>query len=188
MGFVLEHKQPLLVFAVNINGYLYRAGVYLFALVKVGEQTVFFQLSYCGCCDIHKAYRLCASAQLLLVELVFFISIFNIRSVNSRIVDYRAECSMTAVIRPVGIYHSDFGKSRVSVFTLEIILAELDIAEIHSKSILLYKLGKLALGKTDKAVKNGNILRNVIFYIKRLVLLKATFSCFNCVDQIVLYL
>ena len=177
MCFILEHKKPLLVLAVNVNGYFYGAGIYFFTLVKVGEKTVFFQLSYCGGRNIHKADRLCASAKLLLVELVFLISFGNIGSVNLRIVDYRSECCVTAVIRPVCIYHSDFGKGRISLLLLEIFLTELYIAKIHSKCVLL-----------DKLVKHGYILRNIILYIKRFILLKAAFSCFYGIYEIVLYL
>ena len=188
MCFILEHKKPLLVLAVNVNGYFYGAGIYFFTLVKVGEKTVFFQLSYCGGRNIHKADRLCTSAKLLLVELVFLISFGNIGSVNLRIVDYRSECCVTAVIRPVCIYHSDFGKGRISLLFLEIFLTELYIAKIHSKCVLLDKLGKLVFGKTDKSVKHGYILRNIILYIKRFILLKAAFSCFYGIYEIVLYL
>ena len=95
---------------------------------------------------------------------------------------------MAAVIRPVCVDHSDFGKGRISLLLLEIFLTELYIAKIHSKRILLDKLGKLILRKFYKSVKNRNVLRYIVLYVKRFVLFKAALSCFYSVYEIVLYL
>ena len=184
--FVLEHQQPLFVLAVNVNGYFYGTSVDFLALVKVFQQTVFFEFLCRQCRNIHKANRLVSASEFGSVRAVFGVSILDIRRFYLCSVDYRSERSVTAVVAPIGIYHTDFRDSRVAVFALEIVLTKLYIAVIHRKTVLCNKLSKFLVGFADKTVKRFNFGGNIIAYFQRIFLFKAAFARLNRVYQIVL--
>ena len=165
MGLVFEHKQPLFVFSVVVNGNLYGAGVYFFAFVKVGQKAVFFQFFGCKGGNVHKAKRFVSSSQFLTVYLIFLIRVGNIGSFYICAVDNCAEGGMTAVVAPVGVYHSYFGDGRTAVFALEIILAELYVIVVHGKAVFFHKVRKAAVIQVQKTVKSSNFRGNVIFYL-----------------------
>ena len=137
VSFVLEHQQPVLINTVNIDFDLYRTSIDLFTLVKIFQQTGFFQLLSAEASKIHKGDGLVCSACVEVFSGIYIIGkgSCDIIGLNRNIVNDGRECGVTTVIRPVGIDHSDLGYGRIALFLLlEILLAELDIIKIHSKT------------------------------------------------------
>ena len=63
---------------------------------------------------------------------------------------------MTAVVRPVGIYHADLGDSGVALFLVaEIVLTELDIVIVHSKTEFVNECMESKCIEVDEAFKNA---------------------------------
>ena len=94
---------------------------------------------------------------------------------------------MTAVVRPIGIYHSYLCDSGISLLGSEVITAEADIIEVHSKTVLSNKVGKTCLVKRDKSVKSSNAIGHGIRHSECFVLLKGSLSRLNGVDDVLLY-
>ena len=93
---------------------------------------------------------------------------------------------MTAVVRPVGIYHPDLGDGRISLFLLKVILAEGDIVDIHSKTELAYQICQSVFIKVYKAFHGLNSGRTLIYNLQGLKCIKLCFSCFYRVDHMML--
>ncbi len=189
--FVLEHEQPVLRLAVNVNCYLNRASVYLFALVEVFEQTGFFQLLCTDTSKIHKCNRLVSSACVKVFSCVDVVCKGSsyVVWVDRNVIDYSGECSMTAVVRPVCIYHSYLSDSRISLFNvLEIILTELDIVKVHCKTQVCEHESKVIVCWIDKALNSLDCGRDSILDIKSIKAVQWRLSWFNRVYHIVFYL
>ena len=187
MGLVFEHQKPLLVLAVVINGDFYGAGVDFLAFVKVGEQTVFFQLFCRKGSYIHKANGLISSSQFFAVYFVFLICIGDVGSIDLRAVNNSAESGVTAVVAPVGVYHSYFGNGGAFVFAFKIILTEFYIIVVHSQTVFFHKVGKPVFVKLKETAESNNFRGNIIFYLKGVVFFKTALSGFHRVDKVMLY-
>ena len=73
---------------------------------------------------------------------------------------------MTAVVRPVSIYHLDLGDSGVTALLLEILLAEADIVVIHSQTHAVNDIVKSLLVQGDETVDSSNGSGYLIICIK----------------------
>ena len=60
---------------------------------------------------------------------------------------------MSAMVRPISIYHSYFCNSRISSFRPEVIPAEDNIVYIHCKPVFFYKAFKLVFIKICKRIQ-----------------------------------
>ena len=186
VGFVLKEQQPILVTAVNIDLYLNSAGVYFLGFVELVELAVSLEIFHRHGGDIHKAYGLCAP------ELTPDCHVFVIGALEQLILEYRAvdmgeERGVAAVIRPIGVYHPDFGHSRVTALRFEIILTEFDIVRIHGEAVAAHKIREAVDVKRGEAVKGRNAGGDIILYLQCIGLLEACFTGFNGVDDIFLY-
>ena len=183
MSLVLEKQEPILVLTVNLDLHLDRAGVYLLALVELLELSRFLQVFCRQCADIHEVLRLC-STEFFSCRKVFFVGLFKQLVLKFHAVDSRQEGRVTAVIRPIRIYHLDFGYRGVALFAREIFTAEFDVVDIHRKPELLYKLLKLGVAHLNKSVNRRNACGNLALHRQGLGLIKACFSRFNRVDDV----
>ncbi len=75
---------------------------------------------------------------------------------------------VTAVIRPVGIYHSQLGEGRVAVLAAEIFAAECNVRLVHCESVLGYHIAQPLVGELGKAVKSGHTVRRLGLACERL--------------------
>ena len=76
---------------------------------------------------------------------------------------------MTAVVRPVCIYHSDLGNGRIALFLVaEIILTELDIIVVHSETELVHKSVKSERIEVDETFKLLDSGGNIVICIESL--------------------
>ena len=98
MGLVLEHEEPVLVLAVNVDLDADGACVDLFAFVEILQDTILLELFRSEGSDIHQAQRLVVSAKLVAVCLVFSVCICDVGGLDIRVVDDGAECGVAAVV------------------------------------------------------------------------------------------
>ncbi len=173
MSFILEHENPVFKLSVDIYLYLYRAGIYLFAFIKVRKKSVSLELLGSKSTDIHECDRSVASAEFLADIEVHIICILDVRSYDAYILNICKECSMTAVVRPVSIYHAYFSDSRITMFLVsEIILTELDIVIVHSKSELVNECMKSLFVEGSKAFESLYCLRYLVVSVERVNFVK----------------
>ena len=66
------------------------------------------------------------------------------------------------MVRPISVYHSDFGHCGVTVLGLKVILTKCNIVCIHCKAVLLYEIFKSRTVKFYKALKCGNRFGNIV--------------------------
>ena len=152
VGLVLEHEDPVLFLAVNVHLDLDGAGVDLLALVQVVQLAVCLQFLGSDGCQVHKGHGLFASAQFLADGAVCVVGLLDVIGGDVHVRDLCQECGVAAVVRPVGVDHAHFGDGGVTVFGVpEILLAELDIAQIHCQTVVGDELFQLVLRQTDKA-------------------------------------
>ena len=178
MGFIFEKQQPVLVFSVYIDFNFYSAGINLLRLVKAGKLSCSFEAFCRNGRNIHHIYRLasaycCPCLQILIVGF-FDKLIFKGDAVYSCL-----KCSMSAVIRPVCVYHLYFRHSRLPVLFSEIFLTYGNIINIHSKTSVCYELFETVLRKIVKACNGFNLCRNFIFCFECVRHIKRCLSCFD---------
>ena len=184
MCLVLKEQQPRLVSAVNVYVYPDRAGVYLLTLVEAVEHPALLQHTCGDGGDIHQTYGLC-SAYLASCGKIFVICRAEQRIVKAHAVYLGEEGGVTAVVRPVGIYHSQLGEGRVAVLAAEILAAESDV---HCESVLGYHIAQPLVGELGKAVKSGHTVRRLGLACERLGQRETALSCLDGVDNVFLYL
>lgn len=114
VGFVLEQEQPILLFAVNVDLALYRAGVNLVGLVEPLKAAMRTQVLGTNGAHIHQAYRLMIATQLgahskilLECELHRFVVDLDVGKLGT-------ERGVTAMIGPVRINNTNLGNSGVA--------------------------------------------------------------------------
>ena len=187
MCFILKEKKPRLFFAVNFNFDFNCTSIDFLGLVQFIELSVFLQIFNGNRCQIHKANRLCP-AQFLANSHIVIISLLQKLVLELCVVDNRQKCCVTAMIRPICVYHTDFRKGGVSVLRLKVVLTEFNIVLIHCKTVVVNKFCKLRFVISVKAVKSFNRCRNGIINLECFKLIKCSLSCFNRVYNIFLNL
>ena len=183
---VLKEQEPILFVAVNRNLYLYGTSVYLLGFVKTVKLALSLKILCGDSADVHKIYRL-SSADSLSRFKVIVVSRLKSFVLKLNAVNGSKEGGMTAVIRPIGVYHTDLGDCRISIFCSEIITAEADIVDIHRKSELAYHLCKLFLAKADKSVYRCDRGRKLVFRNESIKLLKSSLAALYGVNNVLLY-
>ena len=185
VSFVLEHKEPVLKLAVNIYLDLYGTSIDLFGLVKILENAFLFQLLCADGSDIHKSDGLAFSAQLFSCVDVLVICLSDVIGINICFIDNCGECGVTAVVRPVCIYHANFGDSGVTLFGVtEIVTAELQVVGIHCKAVLCNEVCKTHIVHGDKSCEGLNSLGDSVVYLQGLYFIKGSLTALDRVDDV----
>ena len=131
MRFIFEEKQPILQFAININGDVRCAGIDFVRNVQIRKNTLLYKV-FCGNRgDIHQANWL------LNVKVIAQRNVRGIGGLNGGVVDanvgkLRFKGSMPAVIRPVRVNYFKLGNGRIALFTREICLRARKIGVIDT--------------------------------------------------------
>ena len=183
VGFVLEQKEPRLFYAVNLNVHLDSTSIDFFRFIKLIKMTVLFQVANGKSGNIHQILRL-GSAKSFTGSHIFVIGFLKEFVLKGHFVNSGKEGRMTAMVRPISVDHTNFGNGGISLFHAEIVTAETDIIGIHSKTVSLDEFSKSFFVKINKAVKSGNLGRNIILHSKRCRQCKRCFSGFYGVDHV----
>ena len=158
---VLEKEEPRLFFTVGFNLDFYCTSVDLFRFVELVELSDAAEIFCSQGTDVHQVNRLCA-AELLSGFDIVVIRILQQLVLKGNAVNGCEECGMTAVVRPICINHADFGDGRVTLFADKVILTECDVVLVHSKTVILYKIGKFTLCQFAEAVECLNRVGNFV--------------------------
>ena len=167
MGFVLEHYQPLFGLAVDFDRHNDGASINLFGLVKVSQLAFLAQLLHADYGNVHQGYRTLGvfTVNFVTGSHVFVISLLYRLGKGTGndiyIFNLRHEGCMTAVVGPVGIQHTDFSNSRLTVLFIEVFLAPQQVVQAHSQAHGLAQCLRLFFGHGQEA-GNG-------FYLFRLL-------------------
>ena len=154
MGLILEQEQPVLILAVDVALDLDGAGVDLVGLVEVLQDALLLQLLGTDGGHVHHAAGLVLTAEVGAHGHVAVKGGLHHGIVDLHIVQNGAEGGVAAVIRPVGVDHLDLGDGRVALFGAEVFLAELDVAQIHGKAVVLDELLQLFLAQLVEAFQH----------------------------------
>ena len=154
MGLVLEHEDPVLIPIFGVHLDFHGACVDLLALVQIRQLSVRLQLPHCQGRHIHQRQGLFRSAQFPADPQVFIVGILDVGGKDLYVLDVGGEGGVTAVIGPVGVDHADLGNGGIPpLCILEICLAELDVVQIHGKTVLLDKVRQSCLAQLAEALE-----------------------------------
>ena len=169
---VLEVDEPLLrddtlsVLLVDLHRYDDRTGIDLVRLLHIFQSAILFQLSHRHERQIHQADILVLSAgkDLLAHGKILFVGRLDrlrvVPLLKCNIAQLRGECGVTAVVRPIGVEHSDLRHRRIPVLLIpKIPLDVLKILERHGKTQRIVELPQIVLRHIRKAVKAPHIRR-----------------------------
>lgn len=139
---ILEQEQPVLLFAVNVDLTLYRAGINFVGLVEPLKATMCAQVLGTNGAHVHQAYRLMLAAQLRAHGEILLECELHRFVVDLDVGKFGAECGMATMIGPVRVNNADLGDGGVASNFLEMSLEEFDIRLVHGKTALFAELGK----------------------------------------------
>ena len=185
VGLILEEEQPVLFLAIVVDGHLDGTGVDLLGLIELVEFALLAEHLSSQGADVHEVHGLRA-ADALAVGKVLVIGILQERVLEGDLVDGGEERRMTAVVGPVGVDHTDLGDGRVSVFRLEVLLAERDVVEVHGKTEVFYHLCQLFPVFGDEPIHRLHGLRQVHLHGQGLRQFHGRLTGFDGVDDVLL--
>ena len=93
---------------------------------------------------------------------------------------------MAAVVRPVGVNDANLSDGRIALLIGEVLLAEGEVSQVHSKAVRSNELLEAVLVKVIKALKNLYVCRLWDGNLESLGQLKGSLASLNGVDQVVL--
>ena len=185
MGFILEEEEPRLFLAVDFNFDLNGTSVDLFGFVKLIQLARLLERLACERTDVHEIDGL-GSAERLAGCDVFVVSLCKKLVFKGYAVNGGIEGGMTAVVRPIGVDHLDFGDRGVSAFGLEVVLAECNVAFVHSKTHIADHCGEAVLVEVNEAFKSCNLGGNLVNGLQGCGKLHGCFAAFHGVDDVFL--
>ena len=136
MGFIFKQQQPFFCFAFYVYINFHSAGIDFLGFIQLIQLAFLFQEFCYNRTHIHQIDGLCSADGFSGCQ-IFVICRLQGRILKFDAVDGCLESSMAAVVRPIGINHLDFRNGRVSLLAQEILLADLDIIQIHCQTHIL---------------------------------------------------
>ena len=156
VGLVLKEEEPVLILAVHIALDLDGAGVDLLGFVQILEDALLLQLLGTDGGKIHHAAGLLLTAQVGTHGHVAVKRCLHHGIVDLDIIQNGAEGGVAAMIGPVGVDHLDLGDGGVAVLRAEVLLAELDIAQIHGQALFVDELLQALFVQLVEALQRGH--------------------------------
>ena len=188
--FVFEHHQPFLRLAVHLNRNDDGAGVDFLGLIQILQLTLLAQLLHADYGNVHQRYRavsiltvnLVTCGHILVIGLLYRLGIGS--GDNIDILNLCHKGSVTAVVRPIGIQHADFGNSRLTVLLVKIFLAPQKVIQAHSQAHGLAQRLGLVGSHGQKACNALHIGRLLTCAHQGFWLSLLCFACFDGVNAI----
>ena len=69
---------------------------------------------------------------------------------------------MTAVIRPIGIDHTNFGDRVITVFADKVVTTETNIVLVHCQTVLAYEICQALFVEYAKTIEHVNFGGNIV--------------------------
>ena len=154
VGLVLEEEQPVLILAVDVALDLHGAGVDFLRLVEVLQDALLFQFLGTDGGQVHHAAGLILAAKVGAHCHIAVEGLLHHGIVDLDVVQNGSEGGVAAVVRPVCVDHLDLGDGRVALLRAEILLAELDVAQVHGEALLVDELFQACLIQLVEAVQH----------------------------------
>ena len=186
MGLVLKEEEPVLILAVHIALDLDGAGVDLLGFVQILEDALLLQLLGTDGGKIHHAAGLLLTAQVGAHGHVAVKRCLHHGIVDLDIIQNGAEGSVAAVIGPVGVDHLDLGDGGVAVLRAEVLLAELDIAQIHGQALFVDELLQALFVQLVEALQRGHSGGHGILHLQGSFGLQRSLAGLHRVDNVLL--
>ena len=193
VGFILEHHQPILFFAVDICFHHDGAGIDFLRFIQVCQLAVLAQGLHADNRNIHQRHiTVFSGIEFFPVLQVFRISLGNARRVitlgNLHFIHRRSKGGMTAVVGPICINYSKFCNGRRTLFRIpEVNLAERHVRQTHGKALGLPKILQSFDIQIIEVFQHFNISRLLVFTNQGFRLLQAGLTAFHLVDAVILY-
>ncbi|SCH94436.1 Uncharacterised protein [uncultured Faecalibacterium sp.] len=186
VGLVLKEEEPVLILAVHIALDLDSAGVDLLGFVQILEDALLLQLLGTDGGKIHHAAGLLLTAQVGAHGHVAVKRCLHHGIVDLDIIQNGAEGGVAAVIGPVGVDHLDLGDGGVAVLRAEILLAELDIAQIHGQALFVDELLQALFVQLVEALQRGHSGGHGILHLQGSFGLQRSLAGLHRVDDVLL--
>ncbi len=135
---------------------------------------------------VHEADRLGIAAKLVAGLEVLVKGGLDHLVVNLDVLELGAEGSVAAVVRPIGVDDANLGDGGVALLAGEVLLAELDIGEVHGQAALGDEAGKSGLVKLGEAGEGLDVFRDGDFHLERGLGGEAGLAGLDGVDDVVL--
>ncbi len=187
VGLVLEEEEPVLLLAVHVHLALDGAGVDLLGLVQVLEDALGAQVLGTDGAHVHEADGLLGAAQLLAHLKVLVEGVPDHLVVNFDLLKLGAEGGVAAVVGPVGVDHLYFRDGRHAALAGKVLLAELDVRQVHGQAAVVNELLQLGVRKVQEAGQLLHHGRLGLDSLEGLAGLQRGLACLNRVDHVMLY-
>ena len=106
--------------------------------------------------------------------------------VDLDIIQNGAKGGVAAVIGPVGVDHLDLSDGGVALLGAEVLLAELDVPQIHGQTLFLDELGKACLIQLVEALQHCHGSGHGVIHLQGFFGLQRSLAGFHGVDDILL--
>ncbi len=186
VGLVLKEVEPVLLLAVDVDLALDGAGVDLLGLVEVLEDALGLEVLGADGAHVHKADGLLVAAELVAHGLVAGKGVLDARVAREDVVQARAEGGVAAVVGPVGVDHLDLGDGRHAALAGEVLLAELDVGEVHGQAAFGDKGPELLFAEREEVLEDLDRFGLGDLGGERLARLEAGLAGLDRVDHVVL--
>ena len=186
VSFVLEEKEPVLSFSVDIYLDLYGAGIDLLGFVQLVQHAHGFQITCTDGTHVHQSDGLRA-VEFLAGTDVFVIGGLELGIVGLDRVDYRIERGVTAVIGPIGIYDTDLRDAGIPSFGTEIVPAADKVTQIHGQAFFPGKCRQLVFVIGNESVQDIYGLGYLILNRQCLNTVQGGFPALHRIDDMFFY-
>ena len=189
MSLVLELEQPILLLTVHGHGDVDGAGVDFLGLVDVLHAAPLFDDLCAAGADVHEGLGTLVGL-LLAVDLHPFCQVLVIGGLHLGILhldalDVGAEGGVAAVVRPVGVHHTQLGDGGIPMLGVsEIALEEGQVVQIHSQAVGGEHFLQLVPILADEAVQSSHFGGDVVLLHQGFGLFCRGFPCFHRVDEV----
>ena len=183
----LNRNSQSCIFAVHVALDLHGAGVDLFGFIQILQDALGLQIFGTDGGKVHQAQGLFLPMQGSAQAQVAVECLLNQIVADLHVLQDGAEGGVTAVVAPVGVDHLDLCDGGVAMLALEVLLAELDVAQVHGQTVGLNELGQTGLVQLAEAVQRGNLGGDGVLHSQSGLLVQAGFTGFHRVDDVLFY-
>ena len=190
VGFVLEHVDPWLFDAVDVNVGLDAAGVDFFAFVKIAHEAMFLEVFGGNGAEVHKGdwrpfFAVCVN--IVTQGEVFVVHLLHSRVFDGYIGDDGVEGGVTAVVGPVGVDHFQFGFGWIALFLDEVALQESEVVHVHGQAIGLDDVSEAIAVRSDEAAHRWHGVSGWCWLFEGFRLFEGGQARFHWVDEVVFH-
>ncbi len=184
MSFILEQVKPVFLMAVHVHLDLDGAGIDLFGLVQPRKDSLVFEPLGPDGPHVHEAHRLAGAAQRLAQAQVALEGRLHARVIRGHLVQLRPKGGVAAMIGPIGVDHADLGDGGIAFLGAEILLAKLEVVQVHGQTPGCREARQLLLAPLPEAFEHLDGCRLGELHMQRRRRLQRRFAGLHRVDDV----